>query len=150
MSLDVYLEVDEAKPLMPRRTIYVREGGQTKEITRAEWDRRYPDREPVMAEVSGEAQVVYTANITHNLNKMAEEAGIYKPLWRPDEVGIDKAKQLIRPLRKGLTRLKRDPERFRAFNPQNGWGSYAALVSFVDNYLEACKTYPDARVRVWR
>ena len=25
---------------------------------------------------------VYQANITHNLGKMAEEAGIYKALWR--------------------------------------------------------------------
>ena len=31
---------------------------------------------------------VFSANITHNLGKMADEAGIYKALWRPDEVEI--------------------------------------------------------------
>jgi hypothetical protein len=26
---------------------------------------------------------VYNANITHNLGKMAEKAGLYETLWRP-------------------------------------------------------------------
>jgi len=34
---------------------------------------------------------VYDANITHNLGAMAEAAGIYKHLWRPEEIGITKA-----------------------------------------------------------
>lgn len=28
---------------------------------------------------------LFEANITHNLNKMAKEVGIYEYLWRPDE-----------------------------------------------------------------
>ena len=38
---------------------------------------------------------VYSANITHNLGLMAEEAGIYQPLWRPEELGIKTAAGLI-------------------------------------------------------
>ena len=30
-------------------------------------------------------------NITHNLNKMASELGVYEHLWRPDEIGVTKA-----------------------------------------------------------
>lgn len=30
----------------------------------------------------------YSANITHNLGAMAEAAGIYLALWRPEEIGI--------------------------------------------------------------
>lgn len=41
--------------------------------------------------------VLYEANITHNLNKMAAEAGIYECLWRPDEHGITHARQIIDP-----------------------------------------------------
>lgn len=48
---------------------------------------------------------VFGSNITHNLGEMAEEAGIYKHLWRPEEIGITKADQLIAPLREGLARL---------------------------------------------
>ncbi len=93
---------------------------------------------------------VYGANITHNLGPMASEAGIYEALWRPEEIGISKAKQLIKPLTKGLKLLKSDPARFEAFNSPNGWGTYRHFVPFVERYLEACKEYPDAAVKASR
>lgn len=92
----------------------------------------------------------YSANITHNLNKMAQEAGIYKELWRPDEIGITKANQLIEPLTRGLALLKSDPKRFEAFNAPNGWGLYEHFVPFVEGYLNACRENPDADVYVSR
>jgi hypothetical protein len=91
---------------------------------------------------------VYEANITHNLGKMAEEAGIYYYLWRPSEIGVHKAEQLIVPLTEGLKKLKADPERFQKFNASNGWGMYEHFVPFVEKYLEACIENPDADVEV--
>lgn len=93
---------------------------------------------------------VHSENITHNLGRMAEEAGIYKQLWRPDEIGITTAKELIEPLAKGLELLKNEPERFTPLNPKNGWGDYENLVQFVTNYLHACRDNPDAEVSVSR
>lgn len=93
---------------------------------------------------------VYWANITHNLNKMADAAGIYKHLWRPDEIGITKAAQLIEPLREGLALLKSDPEKFEQYNSSNGWGLYEHFVPFVEKYLAACEEHPDADVKVSR
>lgn len=93
---------------------------------------------------------VYKRNITHNLNKMADEAGIYKHLWRPEEIEVTKAEQLIEPLAAGLALLQSHPDRFKAFNPSNGWGSYEGLVYFVQEYLEACRENPDADIRVSR
>lgn len=93
---------------------------------------------------------VYDANITHNLTQMADAAGLYEFLWRPEEVGITHATDLIVPLEQGLARLLREPEKYRAFNPKNGWGSYEGLVEFVRRYLEACRENPDAEVRVCR
>ena len=90
--------------------------------------------------------VVFDWNITHNLTKMASEAGIYKALWRPEEIGITKAEQLVKPLTDGLALLRSDPERFEEFNPENGWGDYTGLVMFVDAYLAACIANPDADV----
>lgn len=90
---------------------------------------------------------VFGRNITHNLNKMAEEAGIYKHLWHPDEIGIKKAHELIAPLEAGLLLLKSDPERFKKFNSPNGWGKYEHFVPFVEACLNACKEYQDADVR---
>ena len=93
---------------------------------------------------------IYDRNITHNLNKMADAAGIYKHLWRPEEIGITKAAQLIEPLREGLALLLSDPERFKQFNPSNKWGCYDGLVDFVREYLSACEENPNATVSVSR
>jgi hypothetical protein len=93
---------------------------------------------------------VFDYNITHNLGAMADEAGIYKHLWRPEEIGITKAEQLIEPLTSGLALLKSQPDRFKQHNPENGWGSYEGLVRFVEQYLAACIENPDALVEADR
>lgn len=93
---------------------------------------------------------LFSANITHNLNKMATEAGIYMHLWRPEEIGITKARDLIDPVAAGLARMVVEPTRFKAFNPQNGWGSWEGFITWIAEYLEACRRYPDANVTVSR
>lgn len=148
MSLDVYLKLPGVQVAIEAK-IYIREDGQTREITRAEWDARYPGRAPFTV-ASEETEDVYSANITHNLNQMADAAGIYQALWRPEEIGITHARQLIEPLRSGLETLRSDPARFSALNPSNGWGSYDRLVRFIMDYLEACCNYPTAEVSVSR
>ena len=97
-----------------------------------------------------EKEELYWANITHNLNMMAEEAGIYKHLWRPEEIGVTKARQLIQPLLNGLALLKGDPDRFTPHNASNGWGMYEHFVPFVEEYLHACIEYSSADIRVSR
>ena len=147
MSLDVYLS--GTKPAARAGGIFIREGGSTKEISREEWDRLNPGRDPVTVEES-EGPEIYWRNITHNLGKMAGQAGIYEALWCPDEVGYTHAKHLIEPLQTGLVRLRAKPEKFKAYNPSNGWGDYDGLVEFVADYLGACISNPDAEVRVSR
>lgn len=95
-----------------------------------------------------EIETVFDANITHNLGSMAEEAGIYKHCWNPEEIGITEARQLIEPLEKAIAMMKADPKRFEAFNSPNGWGLYEHFVPWLEQYLEACKQYPDATIRV--
>lgn len=151
MSLDIYLITKDVQLKKASSGIFVRENGQTKEITEEEWYSRYPGREPVkFQEQQEETNTVYHANITHNLNNMADEAGIYEHLWQPDEIEITKAKELIEPLRQGLHNLKSEPERYKKFNPENGWGSYEGLVKFVENYLNACYEYPEAEINADR
>lgn len=152
MSLDVYLSVSSGDhgDIAAVERIFVREAGQTREISREEWERRFPGAEPVTVTNPDARGEVYSANITHNLGKMAVEAGIYKHLWRPEEIGIAKAAQLIPALAHGLALLKSDPERFKAFNPSNGWGDYGGFVEWVEKYLAACKENPDADVSVSR
>lgn len=154
MSLDVYLHLEGAtKP--HGSGIFFREDGVTRELTRAEWDERFPGREPVtfslpVTEAEGTNAEVFTANITHNMCRMADEVGIYEVLWRPEQVGITHAHALIEPLRQGLARLLDEEERLQVFNPENGWGNHEVLVNFVRSYLEACETFPMATVKTWR
>lgn len=93
---------------------------------------------------------IFEANITHNLNHMAHEAGIYKHLWMPEEIGISLASQLIEPLTKAVADMKANPERYMKHNPENGWGSYKDFVPWVETYLAACIEFPEAKVRVSR
>ena len=150
MSLDVYLKFsdNDRGDTSTKSRICIREGGRIREISRAEWDERFPEREPVTVEVH-DGNTAYHANITHNLTAMAEEAKIYGYLWTPGELGITKAAALISPLRAGLTLLLSLPKHFKTFNPENGWGDYEGFVEFVSDYLAACEEFPDADVSVW-
>lgn len=99
----------------------------------------------VTLRVPGMVQI-FDSNITHNLGKMAHEAGIYMHLWRPSEIGIRHAEELIKPLEAGLAKLRENPDHFKKFNPENGWGDYDLLVRFVEEYRDACQMYPQAEV----
>lgn len=93
---------------------------------------------------------VFEGGTTHNLTRMADAAGLYDCLWRPDEHGITKAAQLIEPLRAGLAKLEADPAKFKTFDSPNGWGTYDNFVRFVGKYLAACIEHPDADVEASR
>ncbi len=93
---------------------------------------------------------VFDANITHNLSGMANEAGIYKHVWRPEEVGVKTAADLIEPLRAGITLMENNPTRFMAFDADNGWGRYDQFVPWLKKYLAACEENPTATVEVSR
>jgi hypothetical protein len=94
--------------------------------------------------------IVFSSNITHNLNKMASEVdeNFYKALWCPEELGIETTKQIYNYLFDGLIELKAHPEYYKQFNPPNGWGSYEGLVKFVEDYLEACKENLNGKITV--
>jgi len=98
----------------------------------------------------GRAPEGYSSNITHNLGKMAREAGIYEACWRPEEIGITKAGQLIKPLRTGIALMKSDPARFQPLGSENGWGTYIQFLPWLEDYLAACEANPDADVSVFR
>ena len=93
---------------------------------------------------------VFSANITHNLCNMAEEAGIYTHLWYPEDLEITKARELIGPLSIGLAKMRAHPEIFKKFDSPNGWGTYEKFVPWVQAYLNACIEHPDAEISVSR
>lgn len=148
MSLDVSLIAD--KPIKVQGTgVFIRDKGKNRELTQQEVAAKFPGSMPAPIQTV-ETTEVYTDNITHNLNNMAQAADLYMALWRPDEINCTQAKDIIGMLDRGLKRLKKSPEGFKKYNPENGWGKYEILVEFVENYLAACKKYPNARIEVSR
>jgi len=102
---------------------------------------------------------VYSGNITHNLGKMAGEVNIpymagtvtlYTILWRPEELQFTKAREIADLLNVGWTILLSDPEKYKRYNPENGWGSYDGLCEFVYRYRNACWDNPEAELSVSR
>lgn len=148
MSLDVSLIASD--PIKKQGTgVFIRDAGKTRELTQEEVAAKFPGAEVAPLQ-SFETTEVYTANITHNLGNMANKAGVYYALWRPDEKNWQLAKEIIKPLEDGLKALKSHPAAFKKLNPENGWGSYDGLVEFVEEYLKACREYPEALIEVSR
>lgn len=106
--------------------------------------------EPPDSDVIEQETLLFHKDITHNLGKMATAAGLYMALWRPEEIGVRMAYQLIPFLRVGLSVLKEDKPRFEEYNSLNGWGNYDNLVSFTEEYMAACIQRPNAYVRAGR
>ena len=90
---------------------------------------------------------VFWRNITHNLGKMADAAGIYDVLWHPNDKGQVRAKDIVPALKAGLSDLLNRPGHFQQFDAKNGWGLYEHFVPFVQAVLAACEANPDALVR---
>lgn len=99
---------------------------------------------------------VFSLNITHNLGAMAREVQLsngktlYDVLWRPDENDYYTAEDISELLDEGWNILLSDPEKYKKFNPENGWGEYDGLCNFVYEYRNACWDRPSAELRVSR
>ena len=100
--------------------------------------------------INEEGDEVFSANITHNLGNMAQEAGIYMLLWRPEELGLTRAQEIAPELFRGYVNLVLLPEHYKQFNSPNGWGMYENFVKFVNKCLTACDEYPTAFIEVSR
>ena len=100
-------------------------------------------------------KAVYSGNITHNLGRMARKVEVgrytlYEYLWRPDEISIWTAEELIEPLTVGLLELETHPERYKFFNPENEWGDYVDLMNFTREYLKKCILFPETYIEISR
>lgn len=101
---------------------------------------------PNCCHILNDGEEVFCKNITHNLSKMATEAGFGEQLWHPERTDIVYASQLGFHIEKGIAELESNPEKYRQFIASNGWGTYEEFVPWLKELLQACKDYPDAVV----
>ena len=93
---------------------------------------------------------VFSANITHNLNTMADAAGIYRAIWRPEENGISTAKELADAIEAGVNDMQLNPSKYEKYNSPNRWGMYENFVPWLLRLISACRSYPNAKVKADR
>ena len=93
---------------------------------------------------------LWEGDIADNLKEMAKAANLYQALWRPEEIGAEKAGDLIPLLTEGVTQLALDKYRFASYNPENGWENYENLLLLAVDYLAACKSHPYAEMSAHR
>lgn len=145
MSLDIYIISPE--PIKKKSTgIYARIDGQTRELTREEAIKHFPDVDPnSIVEEEIETNEFWHGNITHNLAEMAEQCPgdferLYNLLWRDEEPEdiIDYVHELFA----CLIELVKQPDVYKQFESSNGWGTYEQLVEFVRSFIHALIDMP--------
>lgn len=94
------------------------------------------------------SELLYSANITHNLNQMADKAGIYEALWNGEENGIKTGKQLADILNPAIRDMDLNPGKYRPFNASNGWGTYEVFVPWLEELRDRCVMYPDCLIEI--
>ena len=100
-------------------------------------------------------------NYTHNTNRMIAAAlkdqadidtppcggslgEIIGPAWWDALEGAS-AKKGRKYLKKIIKALEADPEKYRAMNPENGWGDYDRLLVVLREMRDASVAHPDPR-----
>lgn len=86
----------------------------------------------------------WQANITHNLGEMAAHIPVgnttlYMACWRPEEIGIKTAGELLPLLIEGLHYMIDHRKELEQYNSPNGLGSYDDFMKFLLNYKQACE-----------
>lgn len=90
----------------------------------------------------------WSANITHNLGKMASNIPVdfngtpttlYYACWRPEEIGAERVSDILPMLIQGIHYMVDHRKELVQFNAENGWGTYEGFMKFLLNYKQACE-----------
>ena len=83
-------------------------------------------------------------NLTYNLHPMMDAAGI-----APRETLDGKhAPEVVKLLGEAWDKLIKEPEKYKKFNPANGWGSYGVLINWIQETVDTAERYPDSIFKV--
>ena len=152
MSLDFYLINEEPIVKQSGTGVFVRKDGKNVELTKKEVLEIWPDAEFREVE-SFETKEVFHGNITHNLMLMASKVtskhlNLYDVLWNPDKYNITQAIILAEYLYEAMKFMIINKEDLLQYNPENGWGDYETLLSFIEDIYRACKEYPNSTIEI--
>lgn len=100
----------------------------------------------------------WVANITHNMNKMAQrifvsenKETLYDYVWRPEELYREiYTNEMKNVLTKGICIMISKRKSLLRYEPKNGWESYDSFLKFLIEYKEACEDNPGYIIEVSR
>jgi hypothetical protein len=92
-----------------------------------------------------DVEVAEIGNYTYNVSKMYVVA-IGKSI--SDFHGM-KAIDAVDILSKGYTEMRDNPEKYKAMNPENGWGNYEGALAYLGSLLDACVENPNSTIQVY-
>lgn len=88
---------------------------------------------------------VFEVNYTSNCSGMWYDAGI-----DIREFDGKKASECVEALEGAIAKIRADPAKYTAMQPENGWGSYEGVLSrFLEPLAMAMRTHPHAVIGVW-
>lgn len=90
---------------------------------------------------------VWDGNLTYNLGPMLDLAGPHWGRISRESEGW-KAVLLLDDVRTLISELRTEPEKYRALNPSNGWGTYEKALKFLDGLLRAIESAPNAEIQL--
>jgi len=92
-----------------------------------------------------EVEDIDVGNMTYNVSPMFSDA--LGHVFR--DYDGKRAGDIIDELLAGIEKMTADPDRYKAKNPENGWGSYEGALAYLVRLYKACLEYPESIVRVY-
>jgi hypothetical protein len=89
---------------------------------------------------------LFQTSITANLLNMGKRTGHWEFIWEPGENNIWFAYQMRPFLESAITFCLENKEFLSTFNHKSGYGTYEEFLTILQEYLEACKRWPLARI----
>jgi hypothetical protein len=90
---------------------------------------------------------VFSTNITHNVIPMWREAGVYDALYMSEG---KRAGDFIEALDNGVEDMSAHPDKYRAMDADNGWGTYEQALPWLKEVRRKFLEHPNAIIRVWK
>jgi len=103
------------------------------------------DIDLVVDHADGYKTTVHEANITYNLRAMFVAAGLPDSLWSLNGLPANQAAELLYPV---WRELRTHPDRYEAFNAENGWGRHKHALPFIHDLYLAARCHPRAMINV--
>lgn len=94
---------------------------------------------------------IHNYNYTYNIYDMFKEAASKSELDSITSIKVldgYPCAEVAGILKDIITEMRSDPEHYKTFNPENGWGSYQSFISVLQSIYEDCLDHPDCEFEV--